>query len=244
MFPLNPQTVLLLVLIGVALSASLAVLSGWRGRFGFLILAVALPYGFLSSNTPEGEYAFLGYLFVAGPAIIAFVIGASVAGLSLWVGLPPRRFIAAAICAAFAGAGPVLWHQYAPEACRTATLQIQVSGEKLHVPVDMQPRLDKGDDTVIFGNLDRKTGFAKYCRLSGSGARPVDVDSIRINLKELNRDMHDICRAGGPDSWCQIYSSDTHRHALRVMIAPQSRLLFLQATGKRKAPSRRIERAI
>lgn len=227
MFPLNSPSIFQLVLIGVAMSSSLAVLSDWRARIAFLLLAVALPYSFLMTQLPEGEYAFLGYLIVVGPAFIAFVVGGGIASIAFWLGAAPRMAISVVLCTGLAGVSFVLWHQYVPDACKDATLQVRISGETLHLPAEMQPRLDWGEEAGIFGNFDRKVDFAKFCRMSRNGARPIDIDAIRINLNKIQESMIDSCRAGRSDDWCQLYTSDLNRQGLRLNIAPESQLPFL-----------------
>lgn len=226
MFPFNPETIFQLVLIGVALSSALAFRFGWRWRIPLLLVAIALPTGFLWSGPPTGQYAGLGYLLVGGISIIVLVFGAGWGGIMRLVGIAPLTSIVVTTVATTSTVSFALWYQYVPSACLDASLQVRIAGKSLHLPPELRPRLAKGNNIGHFGRIDRKSDFARFCRMSRNGARAIDMDTVLINPASNHRFMTSACNVDDPPDWCSNYSSDPYRYTGMVHIAPETEPAF------------------
>lgn len=226
MFPLNPSTVFQLVLVGVALSSALALRFGWRWRILFLGAAIALPTGFLWSDPPTGQYAGLAYLFVIGPSIAMLLLGV-VLGIGMRSGgVRPLTSIAVLLSLSIATTGAALWHQYVPSACLKTPLPVRIGGQILHIPAELQPRLESGSSINFFGRSDRKSHSARLCRLSRVGARVIEMDTVWITPAANHQMMTAACEDTPTPAWCGGYSSTPYRHISKVLIAPDSSHAF------------------
>lgn len=222
MFPLNPPTVLQLVLIGVVLSSALAFRFGWRWRIPLLVLAIALPTGLLWFDPPTGEYAGLGYLLTGGLSIIMLALGTGWGGVMRLVGIAPLKSVAVFSAAAAAAVSFTLWHQYVPNACLDASLQVRIAGRTLHLPPELQPRLENGNNIGHFGRIDSKSNFARFCRMSRNGERVIDMDTVWITPASNHKSMSPACSVDEPPGWCSSYSAEPYRHIGKVLIAPET----------------------
>ncbi|MDI3336473.1 hypothetical protein QKW60_08655 [Defluviimonas aestuarii] len=222
MFPLNPPTVFQLVLVGVALSTALALRFGWRWRILFLGAAIALPTGFLWSDPPTGQYAGFAYLFVTGPSIATALLGAALGIGMRSGGVRPRTSIAVLLSLSIATAGAALWHQYVPSACLKTPLQVRIDGVTLHLPSELQPRLEHGDEINFFGVPHRKSSFARLCRMSENGIRAIEMDTVWITPAANHQMMTAACEDREPPAWCNSYSSQPYRRVGKVLIAPNT----------------------
>lgn len=222
MFPLDPRTVFNLILIGVALSSALVPQFGWRWRIPLLMLAIALPTGLLWSDPPSGQYAGLAYLAVGGASIVTLAIGVVLGGVMRLAPILHLRSLAVLVAAAGASAGFVLWHQYLPNTCLETPLQVRIAGKILHLPSELQSRLENIDDVAHFCRIDRKSDFARFCRIGGNGERVIDMDTVWITPASNYEDMTSACDVDEPPNWCSGYSSDPYRHIGKILIAPQT----------------------
>lgn len=222
MFPLNPSTVLQLVLIGVALSAALAVQCGWRWRIAFVFVMLALPASFLWSDPPTGQYAALGYIIAFVGAAIALVIGVVFGGTLRFAGLPPVFVFAVIFFVAASAAGLQLHRQYVPESCSGSPIHVRIAGKNLRIPPQMRPRLENGDDIGHFGRVDRKSDFSRFCRMSKNGTRPIDMDTVWLNPAANHSAMTAACVGKTPPNWCSSYSPEPYRFIEKILIAPEA----------------------
>lgn len=222
LFPLNPSTVFQLVLIGVALSAALAVQCGWRWRITLVFIMVALPAAFLWSEAPTGQYAGLAYLIVLGGAAIALVVGV-IFGRALRIATIGTMFTFAVIFfVAASAAGLQLYRQHVPESCSGSPIHVRIAGKNLRIPPEMRPRLKNGDDIGHFGSVDRKSDFARFCRISENGTRPIDMDIVGLTPASSHSAMTATCSGDEPPNWCSIYSPEPYRFIGNILIAPEA----------------------
>lgn len=222
MFPLNPSTLFQLVLIGVVLSSALALRFGWRWRLPFLLLAIVLPIGLLWSDPPTGQYAGLAYIFVVGPSLVMLIFGAVLGSAVRFVRIAPLMSVAVMFISAGAFAGFVLWHQYVPSTCLETPIQVRIAGKTLHIPPELRPRLENGDSINHFGRTDRKSNYARLCRMSRNGARVIEMDTVWITPAANHEVMTAACKGNEPPSWCGGYSPDPYRRIGKILIAPEA----------------------
>ncbi len=225
MFPLNSSTLFLLVLSGVLAATALAFRSRWPWRIPLLLLAIALPAGWLWRVSPAGEYAGLGYIIVIGASFCMMVFGA------VWGGIMRRArcispFMSAAlpVIAFVSAAGFILWQQYIPRACLGKPLPVRIAGQILILPPELRPRLETGDSTGFFGRIERKADYAGFCRASRNGTRAIDVDVVWITPAANDKALTSACNANAPPAWCSGYAPDPYRHMGKIIIEPGSRL--------------------
>jgi hypothetical protein len=222
MFPINPLTFFYLSLIGIFLSSTLAMGFSRRWRIPLLLVAISLPAALLWPNPPTGEYAGLAYILVIGPSIITMVFGIICGSNLRRLHIAPWTVgVIASAAAAF-----VLWHQYVPNACLGAPLQVRIAGSILFVPSEMQPRVEDGDSVNFFGRTDRKSSYARLCRIGHNGTRPIEVDTVWITPASNHTEMTATCNGSGSPVWCKAYSPDPYRRIGKVLIAPASQSGF------------------
>ena len=222
MFPIGSQAVFYLMLIGVALSSALALRFGWRWRIPLLLIAIALPTGFLWADPPTGQYAGLGYLFLGGAFIVALALGAGWGGVLRMVGIAPLASVVVFAVAAGATASFALWHQYVPSACLDTSLKVRISRRTLHLPPELRPRLERGNQIGHFGRIDRKSDFARFCRISRNGEQVIDVDTVWITPASNHESISSSCGVDEPPGWCGSYSAEPYRRIGKVLIAPKT----------------------
>lgn len=221
MFPLNSSTVFYLILTGVALLSTVAFQFRWKARAPLLLVALALPAGFLWSAPPIVQHAGL-HVLVLVPSAAALIIGA---GCGSFMRLAQIRWsvsvlVPAIIAIAFSGYQ--LWLQYVPSSCLKTPLQVRIAGETLNLPWELSPRLERGEDIYLFGRLDKKADFSAICRMSRNGAEAIDMDVIWITPAANYSHLTSVCAADGAPNWCSGYSPTPYRHIGKVLIAPVS----------------------
>lgn len=226
MFPLNPSTVFHLVLIGIVLLSALALQFGWRWRIPLMLLAVVLPAGFLWSDPPTGQYAGLGYIIVAGAFVVALILGVIFGTALRFAPIQALTSVAALFFVAAAVTGFELRQQYVPSACLETPLQVRIAGIVLRLPPELQPRLENGNSVAHFGRIDRKSDFARFCRMSGNGARAIDMDIVWISPATNHKVITSACNVNAPPAWCSGYSSDPYRYIGKILIAPETNRAF------------------
>lgn len=223
MFPLNSPTVFHLVLIGVVLSSALALQFGWRWRIPLVLLGIALPAGFLWSAPPIGEYAGLAYIIVAGASVGAFILGLVLGGAMRLVLPQALTSVAVLVFATAAFTGFELRQQYVPSACLKTPLQVRIAGTVLSLPPELRPRLENGKSIGHFGRSNRKSDFARFCRMSKNGTRVIDMDTVWITPASNHKVMTPACNVNEPPIWCNGYSSDPYRHIGKFLISSDAK---------------------
>ena len=226
MFPLNPSTILHLVLIGVVLSSALALRFGWRWRFPLLLLAIALPAALLFSDSPTGQYAVFRYIFVVTPSVVMLLFGAVLGSVVRYTRIAPLTSVVVLFFAAGAFVSFALWRQYVPSACLEKPLQVRIAGKTLHLPPEMRPRLENGFSIVYFGRTDKKSDYARLCRMSRNGARAVEMDTVWITPAANHEFMTATCKGNEPPAWCGSYTPVPYRHIEKILIASEATPYF------------------
>lgn len=220
MFPLDPQIFIPFVLIGIALFSALALQFGWRWRVPLLVLAVALPVGFFWFEPLTGDYAGLMYIFIVGLSLIMITLGAAWGLIMRLVRVSPLMSVAAPIIAAGVCVSFLLWQQYIPSACLEAPLKIRIAGQTLHLPPQLRPRLERGDTIRRFGQIDKKSDYAGFCKIGRNGTRTIEMDTVWISPVSTHKAMTSVCNANAPPAWCRSYSPELYRHIRRILITP------------------------
>ena len=226
MFPLNPSTVFHIVLIGVMLFSALALQFKWQKRIPLLLWVVVLPAGFLWSDPPTGQYAALAYVLVGAASAAALVLGAILGGAIRFARLRTLTAVTALLFAGLAVTGFELWRQYVPSACIEAPLQVRIAGSVLRLPSELRPRLENGDSIGHFGRINRKTDFARFCRMSRNGARAIDMDTVWITPATNHTSMSSTCNSDTPPAWCNGYSPESYMHIGKIIIKSASEPAF------------------
>jgi hypothetical protein len=226
MFPLNDPTIFSLVLAGVALLSAVAFRFGWKVRAPLLLMALALPAGFLWSISPTGEYAGLGYVLTIVPSIVLLLVGASWGSLMRLVQVRQSVSVLVPVVIAGAYSGYVLWLQYVPRTCLETPLQVRAADEALNLPPELRPRLERGEDVNFFGRLDRKSDFSRVCRISRNGTQAIDMDVVWITPASNYLRLISACEADDAPNWCSEFSPSPYRHIGKVLIAPDTETGF------------------
>jgi hypothetical protein len=241
MFPIDWLAFAYISLIGIFLSSASALYLSWLLRIPLLLVATgipaawlwpdflaatAIPPAWLGPYPPTGQYASLGYTIVIGLSVIAMVLGAVCGSVSRFKPIAPSKFFPVLGIVTSAAAAFVLWSQYVPSDCLGTSLQVRIGGSVLHLPPEMQPRVERGNSTDFFGQTDHKFGYARLCRKGRSGTRAVDVDTVSITPAANHDEMTAACNGRKPPAWCQVYSADPYRHMGQVRIGPASELGF------------------
>lgn len=220
MFPINQSTILYLSLIGVFFASALSARLGWRWRIPLLVIALGLPAALLWSDPPTGEYAGLGYLFVIVPSAVALVIGAVCGSIARYAKFASFKFVAVMVVGAGASSGLVLWSQFVPSSCLEAPLQVRIADSVLHIPAEMRPRIEDGNQINFFGRSDRKSSTAQLCRSGRNGTQAISADTVWITPAANYDEMTAACSASAPPNWCKVFSPDDYRHIVKILIAP------------------------
>ena len=206
--------------------SALALQFGWRLRTPLVLLAIALPAGFLWSVQPAGEHAGLGYIIFANATVAALILGFALGGAMRFVLPQALTSVALLIVAAAVLTGIELRQQYVPSACIKTPLQVRIAGTILSLPSELRPRLENGDSIFLFGRIDRKSDFAPLCRMSGNGVKTIDMDTVSINPASNHKAMTFACNANEPPVWCNSYSSEPYRYISNILIVPETYLGF------------------
>jgi len=150
------------------------------------------------------------------------VAGAGWGGILRLAGISPLKSVVVFAVAAVGTASFALWDQYVPSACLDASLQVRIAGKTLHLPPELQPRLDKGNEIGFFDRINRKPDFAQFCRLSRNGERAIDIDTVWITPASSHKPMGLACSVDKPPNWCSSYSSEPYRRIGKILIAPET----------------------
>ena len=222
MSPINPLTLFYLSLIGTFLSSALAMRFSWKLRIPLLLIAIGLPAALLWSDPPTGQYAGVAHVLVIVSSAIALVLGVPCSIISRRLGIAPWMLGATG----GAAAAFVLWLQYIPNGCLGVSLPVRVAGSHLLIPPEMRPRVENGFIVSFFGSTDHKFSYARLCRKSWNGIRPVKIDTVWLTPAANHKAMTATCEGAEPPAWCKAYSSDPYRHIDKILIAPASELGF------------------
>ena len=223
MFPLDPISIPILVMLGVFLLSAMAVQFGGLCRIASLLLAIFLPAALLWSDPPIGEFAGLVYIgtvgFSVGMMLLGFILGRALqlAGLATLVSVAVLFITSSAI------AGFELWRQYVPNACLENAIEVRVAGKTLHLPHELQPRLQIGASIYDIGRMDSKHSYARLCRMSHNGSKAVAMDAVSIYPMVSHEVMTAACKAHEPPTWCTSYNDMPYRHISRILIAPEAK---------------------
>lgn len=222
MFPLDTPTVIFIVLVGSTLFSALALQFRWRRRIALLLLAVALPAGFLWSDPPTGQTAAVAFSIAIVVSVGVLFFGCLLGAIIRSTLMRTLTSVAVLSVAATAVTGGALWRQYVPIACLESPLQVRIAGNVLSLPHALQPRLESGDNVALLGRTNFKTDYARICRMSRNGERTIDMDTVWISPASNYTAMTSACNVNEPPAWCDNYSSEPYRRMGGILIAPDT----------------------